>query len=128
MAKRLNQLIGTPENDILTGTSRKNMVYGRGGDDIISSKAGVYRVWGEDGNDQFVTVNDGIGHMKIMDLEIGETITFCGCPATQIEQRGKNAWIIKGSDVKAIVADANATDFVLDFSNGIITMVTDTLI
>jgi Ca2+-binding RTX toxin-like protein len=128
MAKRRNQLIGTPEKDFLTGTSHKNVVYGRGGDDIISSNAGLYRVWGEAGNDQFVTLNDARGHIKIMDLEIGETIIFCGCPATQIEQRGKDAWIIKGNDVKAIVIDANTSDFLLDFPTRSITLVTDTLV
>lgn len=127
MTKRRNKLIGTLENDFLTGTSRKRFVYGRDGDDIITSREGTYHVWGEAGRDSFVTLNDAKGYMKIMDLEVGETIVFCGCTATRIEQRGKDAWIVKGDDVKAVVMGSNAADLELDFSTRLITLVADPL-
>lgn len=127
MAKSRNRLVGTPDRDFLTGTSQKTDVYGRGGDDIITSQQGVYRVWGEAGRDQFVTLNDVKGYMKIMDLEIGETILFCGCPATRIEQRGRDAWITKGSDVKAVVVGTHADDLLLDVSTRSITLMADPL-
>ena len=127
MAKGRNQLIGTPEKDFLTGTSKKRFVYGRGGDDIITSREGIYHVWGEAGRDSFVTLNDAKGHLKIMDFEVGETIQFCGCPATRIEQRGNDAWIVKGDDVKAVVIGTNAAELELDFTTRLITLVADPL-
>ncbi len=128
MAESRNQLFGTPEKDFLTGTSKTRFVYGRGGDDIITSREGIYHVWGEDGRDSFVTLSDAKGHMKIMDLEVGETIAFCGCTATRIEQRGKDAWIVKGDDVKVVVVGSNAADLELDFSTRLITLVADPLV
>ena len=127
MAKRRNQLVGTPEKDFLTGISNKKNVYGRAGDDIITSQEGLYRVWGEAGRDQFVTLNEAKGHMKIMDLEIGETIVFCGCPATRIEQRGKDAWVVKGDDAKAVVIGTSASNLDIDFSTRLITLTSDPL-
>ena len=120
-------LIGTPERDELTGTPRQRKVYGLAGDDLISAKAGKYRVWGGEGIDTYVTVNDGRGHMKIMDMEPGEVIEFCGCPLTRIEQRGKDAWIVKADDVKAVVANVNAEELQLDYALRQITLVADPL-
>ena len=65
--------------------------------------------------------------MKIMDFEVGDTIEFCGCPLTRIEQRGKNAWIVKGDDVKAVVKGFDADLLDLDYDNGLITAITDTM-
>ena len=127
MVRKRNQLIGTPEKDILTGTRRLKYIFGREGDDIITSSKGVYRAWGEAGSDSFVTLNDIKGHMRIMDLEAGETITFCGCPSTQIDQRGKDAWIFKGDDVKAVVIGTKAARLDLNFSSRLITLVADPL-
>jgi hypothetical protein len=127
MPKSRNQLVGTPEKDLLTGTSNKRFVYGRGGDDIITSREGVYHVWGEAGRDLYVTVDNAKGYMRIMDLEVGEAIGFCGCTATRIEQRGKDAWIVKGADVKAVVVGSNAADLELDFTSRLITLVADPL-
>mgnify|MGYP001447331257 FL=1 len=127
MAKNRKKLRGTNGADELTGTRRKNRVYGRKGDDLISTEEGRYRVWGGDGNDTFETLNGGKGYMKIMDFEEGDIITFCGCASTRIEQRGKNAWIVKGDDVKAVVKGVNASDLTIDFDDGVITFSADPL-
>ena len=126
MAKnRRNKLRGTNGADELTGTSRKRRIYGRGGDDIISMPEGRFKVWGGEDNDTFKTLNGGKGYMKIMDFEAGDTITFCGCASTRIEQRGKNAWIVKGDDVKAVVKGVDAGDLNIDFDEAVITMSAD---
>ena len=126
MAKnRRNKLRGTNGADELTGTSRKRLIYGRGGDDIISTTEGRFKVWGGEDNDTFKTLNGGKGYMKIMDFEAGDTITFCGCASTRIEQRGKNAWIVKGDDVKAVVKGVDAGDLNIDFDTAVITMSAD---
>ena len=102
-------------------------MYGFGGDDLIRTEEGRYRVFGGDGNDTFETLNGGKGYMKIMDFEAGVIIRFCGCPATRIEQRGNNAWIVKGDDVKAVVKGVSASDLTIDFDDGVITMSADPL-
>jgi Ca2+-binding RTX toxin-like protein len=123
--KRRNKLRGTNGADELTGTSRKRRIYGRGGDDIISMPEGRFKVWGGEDNDTFKTLNGGKGYMKIMDFEAGDTITFCGCASTRIEQRGKNAWIVKGDDVKAVVKGVDKGDLNMDFDEAVITMSAD---
>ena len=126
MAKnRRNKLRGTNGADELTGTRRKKFVYGLGGDDIISTPEGRFKVWGGEDNDTFKTLNGGKGYMKIMDFEAGDTITFCGCASTRIKQRGKNAWIVKGDDVKAVVKGVDAGDLNIDFDEAVITMSAD---
>ena len=125
MAKKRKKLIGTNIADELIGTRKKKWVYGRGGDDIISTEDGKYKVWGNQGADKFVTLNGGKGFMKIMDFEVVDTITFCGCKSTRIEQRGKNAWIVKGDDVKAVVKGVDANDLDIDFTKAVITMNAD---
>ena len=60
-----------------------------------------------------------------MDFEAGDTITFCGCPSTRIEQRGKNAWIVKNDDVKAVVKGVAAEALQIDFDQAIITLIAD---
>ena len=134
MAKRLDhvaqkrkKLIGTNSADELTGTRRKKWVYGLGGDDVIATEEGTYRVWGGEDADTFETLNGGKGFMRIMDFEAGDTITFCGCASTRIEQRGKNAWIVKGDDVKAVVKGVDADALDIDFPNAVITMAADPL-
>ena len=62
-----------------------------------------------------------------MDFEAGETITFCGCRSTRSEQRGKNAWIVKGDDVKAVVKGVDANHLDIDFTKAVITMSGDLL-
>ena len=81
--------------------------------------------WGGEGDDVFVTVDGGKGHVKIMDFEYGDTIEFCGCASTVIEMRGNDAWIMKGEDVKAVVKGVDADSLNLDFVNRVITMVSD---
>ena len=127
MSKNHKKLHGTEGPDVLTGTKKKRRVYGFQGDDLIRTDEGNYKVWGGDGADTFVTLNGGKGKMKIMDFEVGDTIKFCGCPLTRIEQRGKNAWIVKGDDVKAVVKGFDADLLDLDYDNGLITAITDTM-
>ena len=125
--KRLKKLMGTNGADELTGTKRTKRIFGLGGDDIISTPEGRYRVWGGEDADTFKTLNGGKGFMKIMDFEAGDTITFCGCASTRIVQRGKNAWIVKGDDVKAVVKGVDANDLDIDFTKAVITMSADSL-
>ena len=127
MAKNRKKLRGTEGVDELTGTRSNKRVYGFGGDDLIRSEEGRYRVWGGDGNDTFETLNGSKGYMKIMDFEAGDIIGFCGCASTRIEQRGKNAWIVKGDDVKAVVKGVSASDLTIDFDADVITMSADPL-
>ena len=127
MAKNRKKLLGTEGVDELTGTRGNKRVYGFGGDDLISTEEGRYRVFGGEGNDTFETLNGGKGYMKIMDFEAGDIIGFCGCASTRIEQRGKNAWIVKGDDVKAVVKGVSASDLTIDFDDGVITMSADPL-
>ena len=127
MAKNRKKLRGTEGVDELMGTRRNKFVYGFGGDDLIGTEEGRYRVWGGEGDDTFETLNGGKGYMKIMDFEAGDIIGFCGCPATRIEQRGNNAWIVKGDDVKAVVKGVSAGDLTIDFDDGVITMSADPL-
>lgn len=127
MAKNRKKLLGTEGVDELTGTRRNKFVYGFGGDDLIGTEEGRYRVWGGEGDDTFETLNGGKGYIKIMDFEAGDIIGFCGCPATRIEQRGNNAWIVKGDDVKAVVKGVSAGDLTIDFEGDVITMSADPL-
>ena len=127
MAKNRKKLLGTEGVDELTGTRSNKRVYGFGGDDLISTEEGRYRVFGGEGNDTFETLNGGKGYMKIMDFEAGDIIGFCGCASTRIEQRGNNAWIVKGDDVKAVVKGVSASDLTIDFDDGVITMSADPL-
>jgi Ca2+-binding RTX toxin-like protein len=127
MAKNRKKLLGTEGVDELTGTRSNKRVYGFGGDDLISTAEGRYRVFGGEGNDTFETLNGGKGYMKIMDFEAGDMIGFCGCASTRIEQRGKNAWIVKGDDVKAVVKGVSASDLTIDFDDGVITFSADPL-
>ena len=128
--KRRRKLRGTNGADELTGTRRRRRIYGRGGDDIISAPEGRYRAWGGDDADTFKTLNGGKGFMRIMDFEVGDTITFCGCASTRIEQfgkKGQHARIVKGDDVKAIVQNVKAEDLNIDFENAVITLNPDPL-
>ena len=76
MVKNRKKLRGTDGVDELTGTRRNKFVYGFGGDDLIRTEEGRYRVFGGDGNDTFETLNGGKGYMKIMDFEAGDISVF----------------------------------------------------
>ena len=65
--------------------------------------------------------------MKIIDFEASDTIAFCDCASTRIEQVVKNAWIVKGDYVKAVVNGVSASDLTIDFDDGQITMSADSL-
>ena len=140
-----NRIIGTKSVDELIGTGGKDFVKGKGGNDvittfggrdkikagggndIITSGEGKDKVWGGAGDDLFVTENDGKGHVKIMDFETGDSIQFCGCPSTILEQRGDDVWVIKRNDVKAVIKNFDADDLDIDFDSRLITVVTDPL-
>lgn len=113
---------GTRGNDVLTGTKENDWIKGLAGDDIIESGAGRDRVWGGKGKDRFITEGFAKGHMKIMDMEVGEVIEYCGCPATTLKQKGKDVWITLGSDVKAVVKNTEVDFFEVDGDNKIITL------
>ncbi len=62
-----------------------------------------------------------------MYLEAGDIITFCGCPSTRIEQRGKNAWIVKNDYLKAVVKGVAAEALQIDIDQAIIALIADPL-
>ena len=121
------KLRGTDGPDELTGTKKKKWIYGFGGDDLIRTDDGKYKVWGGGGADTFETLDGGKGYMTIMDMEGADTITFCGCRSTRIEQRGKNAWIVKNDDVKAVVRGVAVEDLQIDFDQAVIFIAADPL-
>ena len=118
---------GTSKDDVLTGTKKKDRIKGYAGDDIIESGAGKDKVWGMKGKDRFITEQFAKGHMKIMDMEVGEVIEFCGCGATKLVQKRKNVHIVLGNDIKAVVKNAKVDELDIDYANKIITMVADPL-
>ena len=136
---------GSKRADALTGTAERDYILGRGGDDVISTFEGNDKVkggggndiittgigkdkaWGGPGDDLFVTENNGEGFVRIMDFEVGDRIEFCGCLSTRIEMRGKNAYIIKGDDIKAVVKGVDAEDLELDFDSKMIFISPDPL-
>ena len=59
--------------------------------------------------------------MKIMDFDKGDSIEFCGCASTTIEDRGGSAWIVKGDDVMAVVKGFEADNLIINFINRVIT-------
>ena len=118
---------GTRGNDVLTGTKKNDRIKGLAGDDIIESGAGKDRVWGGKGKDRFITEGFEKGHMKIMDMEVGEVIEYCGCPATTLKQKGKDVWITLGSDVKAVIKNTEVDFFEVDGYNKIITLQAETV-
>ena len=131
--KRVDELTGTSGKDIfwglkgddvLTTFEGNDKVYGGKGDDVITTGIGMDKAWGGKGKDLFVTENGGEGHVKIMDFEVGDRIQFCGCANTRKEQRGKNVWIIKGDDVKAVIKGVDADDIELDYTGRMITLMT----
>ena len=145
MSRKKNKIVGTKLGEELIGTNGNDVIIGKrgddiintsggrdkikagSGDDIISSGEGKDKAWGGEGNDVFVTVDGGKGHVKIMDFETGDSIQFCGCPSTILEQRGDDVWVIKRNDVKAVIKNFDADDLDIDFDSRLITVVTDPL-
>ena len=149
MAKnKKNKIRGTRRGDALTGTDGRDYVFGKKGDDvittfegkdkikagggadIITSGTGMDTAWGGAGNDVFVTENGSPsnpkeGYVKIMDFEVGDKIEFCGCLSAELEQRGKNVWLIKGDDVKAVIKGVDVDDLDIDYSGRIVTFAAD---
>lgn len=119
------KLRGTSGSDELTGLISNQRIYGLAGDDIISSVEGKFKVWGGKGRDTFVTLNGGDGYLQVMDFEVGDKIQFCGCASTRIEQKGRNAWIVKSNDVKAVLRGVDADELHLDFTQGLIAFAAD---
>ena len=127
MAKKKRSMKGTSGDDVLTGSAKKDRIRGFEGDDIIETGEGRDKAWGGAGDDTFVTVDGGKGHVKIMDFSVGDLVEFCGCASTRVEQRGKNAWIVKGDDVKAVLKGINADDVEINFVERVISLATDSL-
>jgi Ca2+-binding RTX toxin-like protein len=119
------KLRGTSGSDELTGLISNQRIYGLAGDDIISTVEGKFKVWGGKGRDTFVTLNGGDGYLQVMDFEVGDKIQFCGCASTRIEQKGKNVWIVKSNDVKAVLRGVDADELHLDFTQGLIAFAAD---
>ena len=119
------KLRGTSGSDELTGLISNQRIYGLAGDDIISTLEDKFKVWGGKGRDTFVTLNGGDGYLQVMDFEVGDKIQFCGCASTRIEQKGRNAWIVKSSDVKAVLRGVDADELHLDFTQGLIAFAAD---
>jgi Ca2+-binding RTX toxin-like protein len=119
------KLRGTSGSDELTGLISNQRIYGLAGDDIISTLEGKFKVWGGKGRDTFVTINGGDGYLQVMDFEVGDKIQFCGCASTRIEQKGRNAWIVKSNDVKAVLRGVDADELHLDFTQGLIAFAAD---
>ena len=119
------KLRGTSGSDELTGLISNQRIYGLAGDDIISTVEGEFKVWGGKGRDTFVTLNRGDGYLLVMDFEVGDKIQFCGCASPRIEQKGRNAWIVKSNDVKAVLRGVDADELHLDFTQGLIAFAAD---
>ena len=140
-SKRADELIGTAEsdvviakggNDTITTYEGNDKIKAGGGNDTITSGVGMDKVWGGKGRDVFVTENGSAnnvkeGYMKIMDFEEGDVIEFCGCASATLEQRGKNVWLTKGDDVKAVIKGVSVEDLDIDFGNKIVTFAADPL-
>lgn len=136
---------GTKRADVLTGTADRDFIRGLKGDDVIDTYEGDDKVkagdgddiittgigkdkaWGGAGDDLFVTENNGEGFVRIMDFEAGDRIQFCGCASTRIEMRGKNAYIMKGDDIKAVVNGVDASELELDYDGKMIFFTPDSL-
>ena len=140
-SKRVDELIGTSRNDYAIGKGGDDVIAtfegndkikGGAGDDIIASGTGKDKAWGGKGNDTFVTENGSPsnpkeGYVKIMDFEIGDKIEFCGCLSAELEQRGKNVWLTKGLDVKAVIKGVNVDELDIDYDNKVVTFASDPL-
>ena len=92
---------------------------------IFSTVEGKFKVWGGKGRDTFVTLNGEDGYLQVMDFEVGDKIQFCGCASTRIEQKGRNVWIVKSNDVKAVLRGVDADELHLDFTQGLIAFAAD---
>ena len=122
-----DKVMGGNGADVITTYEGNDKVKGGKGDDIITTGIGMDKAWGGAGKDKFVTENGGEGHVKIMDFEAGDSIEFCGCANTVLEQRGKDVWVVKAGDVKAVIKGFDAEDLDIDFGSRLITVVTDSL-
>ena len=148
MAKNKKKIRGTKRGDSLRGSSKRDVVIGGNGDDeittyegrdkikagkgddIITSGTGMDTAWGGAGNDVFVTENGSPsnpkeGYVKIMDFEVGDKIEFCGCLSAKLEQRGKNVWLIKADDVKAVIKGVDVDDLDIDYGGRVVTFAAD---
>jgi Ca2+-binding RTX toxin-like protein len=122
MAKKIKwkKIKGTRNSDTLTGSLRSEKIWGRDGDDIIDGGLGGNdKAWGGKGADRFITNTENT--LQIMDFEKGiDKIEYCGCAGTYIEARDNDAYLIKDSQIKAIIMGAANTLLVLDPINKVI--------
>ena len=121
-------LNGKKGDDVIATFEGKDKIKAGGGADIITSGTGMDTAWGGAGNDVFVTENGSPsnpkeGYVKIMDFEVGDKIEFCGCLSAGLEQRGKNVWLTKGDDVKAVIKGVDVDDLDIDYSGRVVTLV-----
>ena len=86
---------------------------------------GEFKASGGKGHDTFIPLNGGDGYSQVMDFEVGDRIQFCGCASIRIEQKGRNAWIVKSNDAKAVLRGIDADGFELDFTQGLIAFAAD---
>ena len=151
MAKnKKNKMRGSKRGDDLIGTSGRDIVNGRGGDDVITtyggndkikggkgndvitSGTGKDKVWGQGGADIFVTENGTSknpkeGYVKIMDFDRDDIIQFCGCASAKLEQRGKNVWLVKNDDVKAVIKGVDVDDLEINYAQRFVAFAADPL-
>ena len=99
--KSKRKILGTSGSDELTG-KKGNLIWGDKGNDRIDSGEGKDKAWGGEGDDTIVTIQGKV-FVKVMDMQIGDKIEFCGCTSTVIQMKGDDAWIRNGSDVYAVV-------------------------
>lgn len=118
-----NRVWGGGGNDEIYTGSGRDVVRGGKGNDLISTGEGLDKAYGGAGADTFVTVDGGQGRVKIMDFEVDDVITFCGCGSTRKEQNGRDTWIIKGSDVKAVIKGVSVDEISIDYDSKIIAMI-----
>ncbi|CAI8151490.1 MAG: Uncharacterised protein [Synechococcus sp. CC9902] len=62
-----------------------------------------------------------------MDFDRDDKIEFCGCASAKLEQRGKNVWLVKGDDVKAVIKGVDADDLEINFTERFVAFAVDPL-
>lgn len=123
MGKRIKwkTIKGTKKADTITGSLRSEKIWGRDGDDILDGGLGGNdKIWGGKGADRFITNTENT--ITIMDFEKGvDVIEYCGCRGTMITVEGNDAYLIKGTQIKAIILGAASTIFDIDPATKLVT-------
>lgn len=92
---RIENLVGTGQNDVLTGSSNRNRIEGSNGDDQIFGQAGNDTLLGGNGND---TINGGTGADRLLG---GDGIDFLigGAQRDRLEGGSGNDTLAGGTGV-----------------------------